>query len=173
MSGLTDLNEYLFYEFGFDLEHEPKIAEDWPFALEPTDAPGIFVFQHEGERHFAFDRPSLNFLPAAGMGAADVATQTAGMAWIGERDPIDLQTSYVGYDDIPPARERRAVTEALTGDEPIAEGLYLRATGEYLALAGDTVVGTSVAPTPAPFPEASPWRRLAYVIGEIQCRPDM
>ena len=168
MSRLSDLNTYLFYEFGFDDEEdESRIADDWPFVLEPTGEEDIYAFEDDGEAHFVWTGRVTGVLPAAGMSAADVVVQFEGSEWIGGRDPIDLGTSYIGHDDIPPATERRAALEALT-DEPIAEGLYLKATGEYLALAGDTVIGTNVPATPAPFRDASAWRRLSYVMGQIQ-----
>jgi hypothetical protein len=49
-----------------------------------------------------------------------------GMAWIRARDPIGLETSAIGYDDVPPGIERRRACEALADGAPIREGLGRR-----------------------------------------------
>jgi hypothetical protein len=46
----------------------------------------------------------------------------AGMAWIRARDPIGLETSAIGYDDVPPGIERRTACEALADGRPSGKG---------------------------------------------------
>ena len=148
MGELFDPNLYLFFELGFDEGHEPsEVGDDWPFALVPVGTlrgVAVYEIQLDGERHFVTANPA-NVFPAAGMEAADLEVAWAGQAWIGERDPIDLGTSAIGHEAVPPGPERRRACEALAAGAPLLEGLYLRATGEYLVLTDTAAAGTSLA----------------------------
>src|SRR5262245_1929775 len=95
-----DLNEYLFYEFGFDDEaDESRISDSWPFQLRRIalvdDAP-VFEFDDDDEPYFALVAGALNFLPKAGMDVNALRLQLTGGCWIGKRDPIDLNLSRLG-----------------------------------------------------------------------------
>lgn len=120
-----DLNAYLFYELGFDGEHdESEVREDWPFVLVVAGNPGgvpVYEIEVDGERHFVTENPTAVF-PAAGMSLDHLELVWAGMAWIRTRDPIGLETSAIGYDDVPPGIERRRACEALADGAPSGKG---------------------------------------------------
>jgi hypothetical protein len=177
------INEYLFYEFGYDLEQDSlAIAEAWPFELQMigiiSSVKGeieVFEFVADGEVYFASSGNTLTFYPAAGMTLEDLQLQEDGATWIARQDPIDLATSRIGDDLVPSAAERRASAEQLASSvchsPRILEGLYLRITGIYLVLMEDArtgtvmVVGSGLEPHTVGFPHASPWRRLAVGVG--------
>jgi hypothetical protein len=175
------VNEYLFHEFGMELEEdESRVSETWPFELrEVGRAADLVVFEFEDdEPYFALGRPSLSYLPKAGMTFADLVLQHAGSRWISARDPIDLSMSKPGDASVPSGLERRRTLEdlgakTLPGQQvKLLEGLFLRTEQRYLALFGGpgaleaTVVGipssTSIV---VGFPDASAWRRLAWAVG--------
>jgi hypothetical protein len=175
------LNEYLFYEFGFDLEADAsKLSGTWPFELrEVGRADDLIVFEFEDdEPYFAVADPSLDYLPKAGMTFDDLVLQHAGSRWIGVRDPVDLSMSRPGDEAVPSGVERRRAVEelgerSLPGERvEVLEGLFLRTEQQYLALfrvagaAKATAVGIPASPTIAVgFPDASAWRRLAWAVG--------
>lgn len=179
------INEYLFHEFGYDLQQDPSaIADDWPFELHIVgaihSAKGeikVFEFTSDDEAYFALLGSTLTFCPAAGMTLYDLQLQHDGAAWIARQDPIDLATSRLGDDLVPSASERRTMIEELVTNMQISprilEGLYLRRTRTYLALINDTrsetqiVVGTGLEPQAVAFPQASSWRRLALGVGKM------
>ncbi len=176
----TEVNEYLFMEFGVDGD-ESEVSEDWPFKLTMlVEAPDliVFAFQAEEVSYFAVAEDSLNFLPQAGMSVDDLLLQRSGARWIAERDPVDLSAVRLGDPAVPTTVERRRRIEALGADVfpgetvQILEGLFLRAEQRYLGLFGRStteaaaVAGLPATPaSPAPFPRASPWRRLAWGVG--------
>jgi hypothetical protein len=179
MSVERDLNEYLFLEFGFDVEEdESRVSESWPFDLrkvaELPDGP-IFEFDDD-EPFFALVGGGLNFVPKAGMDLADLQLQLTGGRWIGERDPIGLDLSMPDDPSVPSSLERRRALEAI-GEKAalqrpveILEGLFLRAPRRYVGLfrGGDktgAIVGGLSHRIVVPFPEASGWRRLAWGVG--------
>lgn len=173
------LNEYLFYEFGLDLEHEdPPLSATWPFELSLVgivDGTEVYEFVDD-EPYYALDGELVSFLPQAEMTLADLELQSRGARWIGSRDPLDLATSMIGTPDIPPTLERRkqiallAKRLAPAGATSILEGLYLRSERRYLALVSGLATGEAVmvgAPNmvlPVGFPKASNWRRLAWAV---------
>lgn len=183
MSDRKVINEYLFCEFGYDLQQPLSVVNDnWPFELKKVgtihSAGGeieVFEFAAGGEVYFALSGNTLTFYPAAGMTLRDLQLQHDGSAWIARQDPIDLATSQLGDESVPSVTERRAAIEALAAkvckSPLILEGLYLRATGVYLALIEDThtgavsIVGSGFEPSTVAFPQASSWRRLAHGIG--------
>jgi hypothetical protein len=181
MSSLErDLNEYLFYEFGRDLDGgEERISETWPFALRKLgERDGMIVFEFDdGQPFFAFAGEALSYLPKAGMTFEDLCLQRAGSLWIGARDPINLETSRPGDPAVPSGLDRQAAIQAL-GEQAllgvqikVLEGLFLRADRRYLALferigdAAAVVVGLAATPFEVPFAGASPWRRLSWGVG--------
>jgi hypothetical protein len=175
-----DINEYLFHEFGLDLDGgEERISDAWPFVLSKVgEHDGMIVFEFDdGEPFFAFAGESLNFLPKAGMTFEDLCLQRAGGRWIGARDPVDLATSMPGDPGVPSGLDRQAAIRALgegalpSSELKVLEGLFLRAEQRYIAIfeqAGDdaaVIVGLSATPMQVPFAGASPWRRLAWGVG--------
>jgi hypothetical protein len=177
-----ELNEYLFYEFGCDLDQAPPpISVSSPFALtfagviDVASPPAIvFEFASDGESFFAVAGDSLDFFPTAGMQLNDLADQFLGATWIGAREPIDSNTSAIGNERVPSTVERRQRLQELAEHHlglgaTVLEGLFLAKTGELLALVGreDHVlaVGSSLLPATAGFPSASSWRRLAAAVG--------
>lgn len=183
MSDKTMINQYLFYEFGYDLQHDPSaVTENWPFELRMVGAihsaegeVRVFEFVVDGEIYLALSGGALTFYPAAGMTLEDLQLQNDGAAWIACQDPVDLATSRIGDDLVPSAVERRAAVEELAAhvctSPRVLEGLYLRAKGIFLALVEDTttgtgiVVGSGLEPRVIAFPQASSWRRLALGVG--------
>jgi len=175
-----DVNEYLFYEFGRDLDAgEERISDTWPFVLHKVgEHDGMIAFEFDDdEPYFAIAGESLSFLPKAGMTFEDLCLQRSGARWIGARDPVDLATSRPSDSAVPSGLNRQAAIQAL-GEEAfpgsevkVLEGLFLPAEHRYIALfghAGDdtaAVVGLSGAPMQVPFASASPWRRLAWGVG--------
>lgn len=175
-----DLNEYLFLEFGFDLEEDQsRVSESWPFELRKIadleDGP-LFEFDDNDEPFFAFGG-TFNFLPKAGMDLAALLVQLRGGRWISSREPVDLELSMPGHSSVPSGLERRRALELL-GQEVLAsrqveilEGLFLRTEQKYLGLfrvAGqsEAVVGGLSRRIVVLFPEASGWRRLAWGVGQ-------
>lgn len=161
------LRDYLAAELGLDGRSAERVE------LEPcglVDATPVYRFRHEGEAFFAFGGQVLDFMPVAGMSFEDVARQTRGSAAIVARDPVDLSQSLPGVDDVPSSLERRRHLDEMceaAGLDPtkLRVGLFLRASGEWLALVGGaeaialSSMGGSVR---VGFPEASDWRRLSW-----------
>ena len=60
----TELNGYLFLEFGVDGD-ESRVSEDWPFELhELVRTYDLAVFEfHQDQAYFAVADERLNFLP--------------------------------------------------------------------------------------------------------------
>lgn len=188
MHSLRDINEYLFYEFGRDLdEDETAIGDDHPFELVPAgefrDSRGemvrVFRFSDGRDEFYALANHQLDFFPAWGMSPEDLRIQDLGGEWVAAHEPVDLDTTRIGYASFPSLNERRARTESmLTGAnlDPsvwrIRLGLFLTATSRYLALTEKEdgtafVLGAADDPVPARFPGASPWRRLAHTLGRL------
>jgi hypothetical protein len=184
-----DLNEYLFYEFGGGEEEgdEARIADDWPFTLNwigTIDSDGeitpIYEFSDEDESFFMLGGNVLSFLPQAGMSIDALRLQELGSLWLGQRNPIDLSTVRIGDDRVPATKDRRFAikqlatpTFAASAAVAILEGIFLCETGEYFALVEEAetgvakVVGTTIEPRIAGYPEAMKWQRLAVVIGTL------
>ena len=104
MSGRRLINEYLFYEFGYDSQGSPSaVAEDWPFKLDKVgdvnrggDDIEVFRFVHDGEAYYVLSGDTMMFYPVDGMTLEDLRLQQNGAAWIAQQDPIDLATSRIG-----------------------------------------------------------------------------
>ena len=177
----TQLNEYLFMEFGVDGD-ESNVSEGWPFQLQTVlDTPDlvVFDFHEDGEAYFAVADEALDFMPQAGMTVEDLLLQRRGGAWIGERDPVDLTVVRLGDPAVPSTSERRRRLEALGTDAlsgknvTILEGVLLAGEQRYLGLYETGVDGEAVIvglpetpPIHVPFPHASAGRRLAWGVGQ-------
>jgi hypothetical protein len=184
MQGKKELNEYLFLEFGLEGDLS-SVSEDWPFQLsnfatirQRGEEISVYVFASESEEYFAIS-PECNFYPVAGMTARDLQIQMNGSAWIGEREPITFETVFLGDVSVPSTKERdteiRQLADKVLGNQigyEILDGFYLRATGMYAALikTGETaelILSDRFESRRVGFPEASPWRRLSFGIGEL------
>lgn len=180
-----EINEYLFYEYGYDLEHDPSaVTPDWPFELHPVGTirsqegeVQVFEFSDEHGVNFALSGRTLTCYSAYQMTLDDLQIQVEGGEWIDRQGPIDLATSRVGYETIPPLSERRRATDELARtacESPrVHEGLYLEKRSIYLALIEDTdtggawVVGTGLEPHRVGFPQLPRPRRLALGVGQL------
>ena len=177
----TQLNEYLFMEFGVDGD-ESNVSENWPFqlhALLETPDLVVFAFHDDDEAYFAVADEALDFMPQAGMTIEDLLLQRRGGAWIGERDPVDLTVVRLGDPAVPSTSERRRRLDALGADAlpgetvTILEGVLLAGEQRYVGLYGTGVDGEAVIvglpetpPIHVPFPHASAGRRLAWGVGQ-------
>ena len=184
MEDKEELNEYLFFEFGLEGD-QSSVSEDWPFKLnyfatirQRGEEISVYVFEAESEGFFAIS-PNCDFYPIAGMTAHDLQLQMNGSAWVGAREPITLETVFLGDDSVPSTKQRQAIISQLA-DKVLAEhrfyeileGLFLKSTGMYVALieTGEKdgiVLSDRFDPRRVGFPEASPWRRLSFGIGEL------
>jgi hypothetical protein len=169
MSEQRDVNEYLFHEWGVDGD-EASISDNWPFELRPVgelEAANVYAFTASGEDFYAFV-DGFDYAPQAGMTLADVELAKRGIRWLGERAPVSLEESRPTDDRVPPGVERSRKIRALAGDARVIEGLYLAATGEYVALvddgAGARAVGTTLPPTPVGFAGARRSWRLGWAV---------
>ncbi len=180
------LNDYLYAEYGFD-EDEALVSDHWPFELRPLGtiqmlAGDVHVFEFDDgtETCFGISGYSTTFYAVDGMSLDQLYLQMIGSEWIAYKEPVDLDTVRLGYDDIPSIKQRRATIEALAAQafpsDPaprICEGLFLPATQEYIALvqssiSGDVaVVGSRIEPWPIHISTTSAWRKLAFGIGQM------
>ncbi len=195
MSVEKEINEYLFYEFGYDIkeydENEGKISENWPFQLElletldiDGDTIQVFGFVYDNERHYALYGKDLDYYSVDDVELKYLKYQLEGSRWIAKRNPITLEYVVLGDPAIPSTKERAASIKKLAdgidkGECKILEGLFLKRTGEYLSLIkfGDEdisyIVGTNITLRGIPFPNASPARRLAIGIGLLIDKGDL
>lgn len=175
MTRLREINRYLAAEFG---EDEATVREDAPFVLHAAGTSRgepVFSFEHDGERFYAWGGSCLQLMRACGMTVADLEAQELGSAWLAAAAPVDLDTSMLGYDDVPPTFVRRERVEALcelagVGGAPITEGLYLRRDRLYLAVVqgidGATAVYSDATVLRVPFPRLAAFRCLAWAVGQ-------
>lgn len=181
MSSLREINEYLFYEFGFDPDDAPGEPSDtWPFTLMRLGVlpsrTTVYEFLHDDDEFVVLDGASLNFLPKQGLSMRDLELQEAGAAWVAAQEPIDINTSRLGDDAIPSVLQRkerlRQLTAAVSDDVALLEGLYLAKSATYLALVAEPrsgrrfLVGTGIPPILCPDRRIAPWRELSIQIGE-------
>jgi hypothetical protein len=181
-----EINEYLFYEFGFDLEDDESIiSEDWPFKLKSLgtlDVYGktseVFSINHLSEEYYIYDVSSLTCITFAGMSLEDIAFQEIGSSWINEQGPIDLNHCRIGDNSIPSLDVRinkikqiAKKTFDFDTELKILEGLYLKKTKDYLSLIEHnhrvSIIGRNFKVENVPFPKASPWRRLCFSVGKL------
>lgn len=183
MSIKQSINQYLFYEFGLNLESdedETKVSENWPFDLHITDDPQVYQVIHETDTYYVVTNPSLTFYSTAEMTVADLKTQQLGAHWIRAHDPVNLESVRLGDEHIPTVGERRAAMVALAASGlgsdrqfQIAEGLFLASIKQYFALVQDDqsgesfVIGSMIKAQPVNFPKATAWRRLAHCVGKL------
>lgn len=187
----TEINEYLYAEFGLGSDSEadaPDVRDDWPFRLNlvgtiawPVPGTEVYEFESGGESFYAIAGAApLNYVLAEGLTMADLALTCRGSAWISRQNPIDLNTSRIGDPTVPPLYQRRQAIALLAaralgrGDGyQVIEGLFLQTSGQYLALIQDEVVGeamivgSQIEPRFAPQPRLPAWRRLALAVGQM------
>ncbi len=177
----AELNEYLFYEFGMDLDGDPsRISDSWPFVLTPVgifDDEYFFEFEADGEGYYAIYGRPIRMHSRDGT-LAEILREIRGRRWIGERDPVDLDTTRGEHPVIPRLPERRAEIERLANamrpgvSVRILEGLFLERSQEYLALvqfAGEgvvAVIGNSICIVNINAGTLSPSKVLSRAIGE-------
>ncbi len=104
---------------------------------------------------------------------------SSGSHWIGNNDPIDLNTSKLGETDIPKIPERKQKIEQLclqhldNGNCQILEGLLLKKKNQYLAIVRCnkdgkfSIVGDNIVVRKIPFENLSPWKILSIGIGNL------
>src|SRR6266851_1645043 len=80
MRSNREINEYLFYEFGLDLDADSgRISEDWPFSLESV---GVFHSPY-GEREVRrFDAEGTTYYLIAGTYVGIIEEPASGRALI-------------------------------------------------------------------------------------------
>jgi hypothetical protein len=187
MTVRKEINEYLFYEFGFDVDHEESLVSDeWPYKLSylgelnlPNESIKVFEFEDSGEELLALSGNRLSYYPRKGMNLEELYFQTIGSEWIGSHQPVGLDTTRIGYEGFPTVRDRRLIIENIAMEscslaEPpkILEGLYLESTGNYLALIKPIdqekriVVGTGLVPIVVENEELPTWRCLSLQRGK-------
>jgi len=182
----TQINEYLFYEFDMDGD-KTLIAEDFPFKLRylgEINVEGskteVFEFSDNGEEFYAMGGYCLEFYSKADIDFENLRLQMLGAKWIGNHDPIDLNTSRIGDNAVPSTLERRAIIEKVAaqtfGEQTnveILEDLFLRRTKKYLILARRLnepkalLILDGHEPREVNFFNASSWRRLSISIGKM------
>lgn len=146
-----EINEYLFYEFGFDLtEDESVVSDNYPYELNhiadiklPNKA-NLTVFEFyerlENEEFFVLINDNhLSIVEKNGLNVDDLVFIEVGSSWIGENEPIDLSTTRIGDDKIPPLNERKTSIEKMIANFGIKnfqvlEGLYLTRLEKYITL---------------------------------------
>jgi len=193
MSVKKEINEYLFYELGYDIKEydEGKVSENWPFRLELLDTFDIdgetiqvFKFVHDTEQYYALCGNELNYYPIDGIGLKYFKYQLAGANWIAKRNPITLEQVVLGDTTIPSTKESIAAIKKLAArveksECNILEGLFFKQTGEYISLVKfkdedrTHIVGTNITLRDIPFPNTSPSRRLAIGIGLLLSKGDL
>jgi hypothetical protein len=193
MSTLRDINEYLFYDFGPGLEEdEHRISDDWPFVLDPVGSfpvgrgtYQVYRFTDDGDAFYVLDGPALLSVPADGMTLEDLRREQQGGSWIAQGDPVDLNTSRIGDERVPPAPERRAAIVQLARnlvnvEAPIMhEGLFLMTGQTYLALVEDPTTGQEYVLSsewgarPSVRPDLRAYRRLALTVGLLLDRGEV
>jgi hypothetical protein len=185
MNEKRNINEYLFYEFGFDIEDdENKISENYPYKLNSIgdfeinkEKIKVYEFTDNGRKNVVLHGKSLSTFEAQGMRLDDLYFQKLGSWWIGKSNPIDLNTSKMGYDNIPSLSIRRQEIEKLTLKVPSSEkpavltGLYLIDNQQYLGLFktenNKYIVGTEFMDKIDKFNDISSWRLLSWGIGKL------
>jgi len=179
---------YLCLEFGCDdtPDSASRVSEDWPFHLTEVGSvvvdgtpTSIFTFTSDGTEFYAIAGRSLNFFEVAGVDVANLKRQLIGGAWIGSKNPIDLNTSKGEHPVVPglPERKKRFddFAQALRPGEgfKVLEGLFLEVNGQYLGLIrfGDEqqaqIIGNRITLRNVPFPKLGAWRRLSIGIGKL------
>ena len=188
MNVKEEINEYLFYEFGFEEDNdESLVSEVFPYSLTYLGDLNfknrnikVYEFLDDDESNFVLYGGGISTFKKGGMSLQDLHYQLCGQSWIGEKSPIDLNTSKIGYENIPPINIRRGIIEELsTGiyvlkdSLIILEGLFLIDEQKYLALIEDAnnkhkfIVGTDISPELIELNNLSPWRILSWGIGKM------
>jgi len=183
-----EINEYLFYEFGFDEDNDESLVnEDFPYIFTYLGELNhlnrnieVYEFFDDDESNVVLYGGRISTFRREGMSLQDLHFQLIGQSWIGEKSPIDLNMSKIGYDNIPPINIRREKVEELSTEIckskdslKILEGLFLVEEQTYLALIEDLsnkhkfIVGTDIIPELIEINCLSAWRSLAWGIGKM------
>lgn len=185
--GLKNYNQYLYFEFGwFDEDEESRISEDWPYKISPVaelevnrTQTKILEFQENEETYYLVDGDSLNFYQKDGLSLKTLRMLLEGSSWIGEKDPVDLNTMDKRDPGIPSIPQRKdylfRLWEEYFGDKKmlIHEGLYLKKTKKYVALGVHqhdqkvNVFGDGIIVRNVPFETLSASKRLSIAIGKL------
>jgi hypothetical protein len=119
--------------------------------------------------------PSLQSFPRAGMSDEDLELQVRGDRWLREQHPVAMLRPMDGQIDLPDYHEEvrleEMVEKATPEDHRFLEGWILASRGEMLAMSIDRdgngyVVSDKRSRYFVEFPEATPFRRLSYVVGK-------
>jgi len=183
-----DINQYLYYEFGFDVESEgnAKVSDTWPFDLEyvgqfkiQNSEMAIYLFEDDNEKYFAIDGPVVSYLPKGSMDLDNLKRQFLGSKWIDQFEIVDLETVVLDNPHILSTDDRRSyiinLAKKIYPNKTchVLEGLYLKDLREYIALVKYNqdiyahIIGDSIIVRNIPFDDISPWRRLAVGIGKL------
>lgn len=182
-----EINEYLFLEFGIDDEgeDESQVGDDWPFVLQHVGTIGpqgrtteVYRFSDAGDEFFALAGPALTFVYVAGMNLADLDQEERGLHWIGDQEPVDLDTARLGDSRVPSGLDRQSASKRLAAtvhpEAAVLGGLYLIRRSEHVVLASDpsrpgeaVLVGEHLLPTSVGFSDASWYRRAGWAIGKL------
>ncbi|MDH4202367.1 MAG: hypothetical protein OEV87_05695 [Phycisphaerae bacterium] len=183
-----DLNQYLYYEFGFDDENEDdaNVSDNRPFDLEfvgeiriNNEVMTIYLFESDNEKYYAIDGPVISYFPQGSMNLDNLRRQLLGSKWIAQFEIVNLQTVALGDPIVLPTEERRDYIRNLAKKVypektcDILEGLFLKDIQEYIALVkyeqdnNAHIIGDRITVRNIPFSDLSPWRRLAAGIGKL------
>jgi len=193
MNTEKEVNEYLFYEFGYDIkeEDEGKISNNWPFELKYIDEISlnnetirIYKFVNDGEDYYALNGRVLTYLPVSDIDTKHLKYQLMGQDWLTQRNPISLEYSILDDPAVPSRKDRirsiKKLCEKVKGQKcDILEGLFFRDNKKYLSLIqfegeyNAYIIGTDIILRNIPFPNVSSWRRLAIGIGLLVSKGDI
>jgi len=187
MSNFRYYNEYLYHEFGYDGEDQVNgISDTWPFSFNHVDTfdiagtkTEVFEFKDREDEFYLVDGSSLTFYDKGDLDSKYFEMFLVGSHWIGDNDPIDLNTSKLGETDIPKIPERKQKIKQLClqhlDDDncQILEGLFLKTKNQYVAIVRcnkdgtSSIVGDKIVVRKIPFENLSPWKRLSIGIGNL------
>lgn len=179
-----EINEYLFYEFCFDLKYDNSmVSTEWPYKLKscgtialPNDNSDVYIVNHDGDEHYVISGNVLRWLPVNDLDLEELYLHEIGSIWIGHHNPVDL-CMVTNRDGVPTSSDRRkqilSLSKQKTGNNNniILEGFYLEKTKTYLALIEQSdqtiIIGTDIASYPISFPKVSPGSILAIGVGQM------
>ncbi|BFT72098.1 hypothetical protein [Paenibacillus sp. P36] len=127
MLKLEEINEYLFYEFAYDVTFSKSdVSETWPFKFRYLETfqldheiIRIYEFSDEGDEYFFLDGPILTYYKKEQMTIKELYNQLVGSRWISSQDPVELNRSIIGDDSVPSVKERRNTLNLIAKDDSI------------------------------------------------------
>ena len=156
----TVLNEYLFYEFGYE-EEQTRISVSWPFELKLVGMiDGIDVYEFvDDEPYYAFDHGALSFLAQVEIRSHRSNLLVAGYTFLGVTAlGMTVGFSYAAEERRADALFRGAFTDLITGSVAGFTG----AVGLALIIAGYSLPEVSRQPSPPAFLEEPDERGFGY-----------